>query len=106
MDMICWVLTDLSGNVGQAEVRVGHDPTPEQVTPPRGRMETQNQSPRRGDPAREERLGLLCQGSRWRAGGHLLCCDAFAKGPGQSPCGLSREGKNGRGFLGFKAIIC
>ena len=48
MDMICWVLTDLSGNGGRAEVRVGHDPTPEQVTRPRGRMETQNQSRREG----------------------------------------------------------
>ena len=39
-------LTDLSVNVGQAEVTMGHDQEPihEQVTPPASRIETQNQS--------------------------------------------------------------
>lgn len=101
MDMICWVLTDLSGNVDRLKSE-GHDPTPEQVTPPRGRMETQNHSRQEGgDPAREERLGLLCQGPDGGAGVIFCAVMPSLKGPGQSSCGLSREGKNGRGFLGF-----
>lgn len=71
MDMICWVLTDLSGSVGRAEIRVGHDPTPEQVTPPRQDGDPESEPPRGGDTGREERSGLLCRGPD--RGGVIFC---------------------------------